>query len=89
MTVRLFVRVEGRGVVTVPTIGQECDGGSGGKDCMFEVPKGAATTLHAAPKNDWIFDEWRDACASSPTATCLLSPNEDTQVRALFVEIDD
>ena len=87
-TVRLWVRIEGRGLVSIPTIGT-CDGGSGQTECMFDVPKNAPTTLHATPKNNWRFREWDDACAGTPTATCIITPMVDGDVRARFQMLDD
>ena len=87
-TVRLWVRIEGRGEVTIPGIGN-CDGGSGQTECQFDVPKGVPTTLHATPKHNWIFEEWGDACKSAQTATCVISPAIDSDVRARFEMLDD
>lgn len=87
-TVRLWVRIEGRGVVTLPGIGN-CDGGSGQTECQFDVPKNLPTTLHATPKHNWRFEAWGDACQSATTATCVITPTIDGDVRARFEMLDD
>lgn len=86
--VRIFVRIDGRGVVTIPNIGN-CDAGSGHMDCMFEVANGTQTTLHATPKHGWRFDAWDGACEDALTAACLLAPTTDVTARARFVRSDD
>jgi hypothetical protein len=87
-TVRIWVRIEGRGVVMIPAVGN-CDGGSGQMECQFDVPQGAPTTLHASPKQNWRFERWDDACKDAPTATCVISPTTDSDVRARFEMLDD
>jgi hypothetical protein len=87
LTVRVWVRIEGRGVVSIPTVGT-CDGSNGQTECMFDVAHSVPLALHATPKNNWRFDAWSDACASAMTSTCALTPAADASVRARF-EMDD
>ncbi|MBA3396261.1 MAG: hypothetical protein H0T89_26765 [Deltaproteobacteria bacterium] len=87
-TVQLHVRIEGRGVVMLPTIGN-CDGSSGQADCLYTVPQGTAVTLHAVPKNHWRFEEWTSQVCGNQPATCALVPDVPTFVQARFEEIDD
>jgi len=86
--VKLWVRIDGRGVVNIPTVGT-CDGSPGEALCPFDVPRGALLTLNAQPKNNWQFDRWQDACDGAPTPTCVLAPEEDTQARVRFELNDD
>ena len=87
-TVTLTVRIDGRGVVSIPTVG-ECDAGSGQAVCPFEVPKNVPLTLNAMPKNNWQFDGWSDACNGSLTSTCVLTPTTDLAAEARFDMADD
>ncbi len=86
-TVTLRIRIDGRGTVRVPTVG-DCDAGSGSAECFFDVVKTTPITLSAVPKNTWRFDRWEDACKAQPS-TCVLAPTVDVSVRAKFVMIDN
>lgn len=86
--IMLIVRIDGRGDVTIPTIGT-CSAGNGVAECPFLVDRGVALSLGAMPKNRWRFDRWEDACAGTTTATCTLTPTQTTSVRARFAELDD
>ena len=86
--VRLVVRIDGRGVVTIPTVG-ECDGGSGQTECPFDVKKDVPLTLHATPKNNWRFDAWSEACAAATTSSCAIAPSAMVSARVRFVMDDD
>ncbi len=87
-TVQLHVRIEGRGIVMLPPIGT-CDGSSGQVDCLYAVPRGAAVTLHALPKNHWRFAEWSSQACQNQPATCVLVPDVPTFVHARFDVLDD
>ncbi len=87
-TVRVWVRVEGRGVVMLPTVGA-CDGNNGQTECPFDVKKDVPLTLHATPKNNWRFDAWSDACAGATTSTCTITPSAAASVGVRFEMIDD
>jgi hypothetical protein len=87
-TIKLWVRVDGRGLVSIVGVG-DCDGGSGQIECPFDVRQDAPLTLHATPKNNWRFDRWSDACDGQLTATCVIAPNTNTDVRARFELLDD
>ena len=84
----LVVRVDGRGVVSIPAVGT-CDAGSGQAECPFEVAKNVPVTLNAMPKNNWRFVDWDEACKDSPTATCVLTPTTATSARVRFEMLDD
>ncbi len=86
--VKLSLRIDGRGVVELPGIG-ECDGGNAGTDCVFDVPKALPVTLQAMPKNNWRFDQWFDACAGQLTTTCVLTPMAMAKARIRFVADND
>ncbi|MBA3822070.1 MAG: hypothetical protein H0X17_24510 [Deltaproteobacteria bacterium] len=86
--VQLHIRIDGRGVVTVPNIGV-CDAGSGAIDCMYAVPQGAPVSLHAVPKNHWRFGAWESTACSGEPETCLLTPVMPTFVKVRFQNVDD
>jgi len=83
-TVRLRVRIEGRGDVAVDTIGS-CDGGNGAAECWFDVPKNLPVTLIATAKNNWGFEKWEEACKEQPTTECVVTPNTEIHAKARFV----
>lgn len=87
-TVTLTVRVDGRGVVSIPTVG-ECDAGSGQAVCPFEVAKNIPLTLNALPKNHWRFAAWTDACSDALSSTCVLTPTANVLARVRFEMEDD
>jgi hypothetical protein len=87
-TVKLLVRIDGRGNVMIPTIGV-CDGGSGQVTCPFDVVSGVPLTLLATPRNNWRFERWDDACAGSPTPSCELTPTANISARVRFEQDDD
>jgi hypothetical protein len=86
-TVTLVVRIDGRGDVTIPSIGT-CSAGNGQMQCPFVVAKGVPLTLQASPKNNWRFVRWEDAC-SGGIAACTITPVMNVSVRARFEELDD
>ncbi|HLL23742.1 MAG TPA: hypothetical protein VK427_16500 [Kofleriaceae bacterium] len=87
-TVKLVVRIDGRGDVKIPSVG-DCEGGNGQSQCMFDVKTGVAITLQVMPKNNWMFVRWEDACLGQSTAACTLTPTAALQVRARFAPTDD
>lgn len=86
-TVDLVVRIDGRGSVAIPTIG-DCVTGEGPTSCPFTVPRDVPRSLHATPAADWRFERWKEACDGEPTTTCTITPIAKTTVRVKFVNDD-
>jgi len=72
------VTIVGTGTVSVAPLGIACP-----PTCTFAVPAGTSATLTATPGDGFVFLDWLD-CPGSSGTTCVLSPQADTTVRAVF-----
>lgn len=52
--------------------------------CTISVAAGTEVTLKATPPSGSVFTAWQEACAGTRGDTCILRPDSDTTVTAVF-----
>ncbi len=75
----LTVVVSGPGEVTVAPANLTCS-----SSCTVSVPAGTEVTLKASSTSGSVFTAWQGACAGAHGDTCVLRPDSDTTVTAVF-----
>jgi hypothetical protein len=81
----LTISIEGKGRVTVQTIGTCDESGPQNGHCTYAVPLNLAITVQAQPYEDQRFDKWTTpVCASMSMPSCTFTPVGPTTVGVKF-----
>ena len=83
--VALHVMIDGKGRVTVDSVGTCASDNPTHGDCTYHVPSRVTRSLVAAPLDEGDFAGWTTSACSGQDATCTLVPvSATTEVKAKF-----